>query len=890
MAAPDVWRHDRLAERLLALGLVLTIAGFVLGDWGRLARQMAYGDYPASQTPAAAGAADYPISAAPSAGYASSPEEPHASAQSAPTPSGQNYSAFVQRLWTGTPDLAATKSYRTMTHVEVRPLAVLALIFAAFYWLVRWRNPDVGRGVRRWLTYWLTFVGARLGVLRVAGVAAVPRCAAGSFPFLNCQACEMATGACPVGAVQSAIVAGRFPYLAVGSVLATGAVLGRTVCGWLCPFGMLADIAERFSLRRVQLKAGHWALRFVVLGAVLALPAWMYWRGDTGVHAFCATLCPSGLVYGLLPYYATTGKSAVAASWATLGVVGFHVLVAAVFVFGFFAVSGWLFCHALCPLGAALGLFNRVAMVRVEHDTVKCTGCNKCVAACPVGIQLGDESFLARTSCIACARCIPSCGEGARYWYVHPALEAIMSRVETVRTILTGGEERPALSERAEHAVEDRRARSRKPYGVSFRGRIIRRLLRLLAARPEAMASYAKYATVFYRRLYAGLDERDFESLPILRKETVRDVSPYDLLASDHWSDAIYYGETTGSLGSPTPCFYTEREFRSARRLAHLSAYGPYLEGALQENRSAVNGLAFGFTIAGMTFGDVLQNAGALVANVGSRSTLATPDRIARALVRLRPSVVAAAPIDFLCWARIARDDFPDSADRALGRLRVLMSTAELCSRERQKRIEEHFGLVQINTYACVEGFFALACPCGEQHVLDAYHTEVFDDALTHSSEYGTGRFVFTNLIKRSSPMIRYLLDDQVTIAASDCRFGYRKSIYPHGRWELSAMLGRERVNVAEFEDAIFRHGLFGDYRVHLHEDRLQVELEDYAAGAEAAERARVGLEARFSLPCALELVPFGKLTAYREVRQAKPILKLVDHRVVSTQRVPEVV
>jgi len=35
-------------------------------------------------------------------------------------------------------------------------------------------------------------------------------------------------------------------------------------------------------------------------------------------------------------------------------------------------------------------------------------------------------------------------------------------------------------------------------------------------------------------------------------------------------------------------------------------------------------------------------------------------------------------------------------------------------------------------------------------------------------------------------------------------------------------------------------------------------------------------------------IVPFGKITSYRNVREAKPILKLEDCREVSTQIIPE--
>jgi phenylacetate-CoA ligase len=248
---------------------------------------------------------------------------------------------------------------------------------------------------------------------------------------------------------------------------------------------------------------------------------------------------------------------------------------------------------------------------------------------------------------------------------------------------------------------------------------------------------------------------------------------------------------------------------------------------------------------------------------------------------------VAAAPIDFLGWMRIVREDHPDAYDRVVDRLQVLLSTAELCAPERAKRIGEHFGIEAVDTYACVEGFFSLPCPCGEKHVLPAYHVELFDEDLNRIGEEGTGRFCFTGLVKRSSPMVRYLLDDLVTVFPSKCPHGFRRSVTPHGRWELTVRLGGRNLNVRHFEDVIFRHGLFGDWRVEVHEDRIEAVLEDYAAPPGAAGAVAADLEAEFGLPARMETVPFGEITEYREPRRTKPILKLTDRRPESTQEVP---
>lgn len=60
-------------------------------------------------------------------------------------------------------------------------------------------------------------------------------------PGLNCYSCPGALGACPLGALQSSLsgVLLRFPFYVLGLMLLFGLLFGRTVCGWLCPFGFI---------------------------------------------------------------------------------------------------------------------------------------------------------------------------------------------------------------------------------------------------------------------------------------------------------------------------------------------------------------------------------------------------------------------------------------------------------------------------------------------------------------------------------------------------------------------------------------------------------------------------------------------------------------------------
>ena len=429
------------------------------------------------------------------------------------------------------------------------------------------------------------------------------------------------------------------------------------------------------------------------------------------------------------------------------------------------------------------------------------------------------------------------------------------------------------------------------PTHLSLKARILLALLRRRCLSARGLARYARDNTDYYAETLRDWDGARFEDLPLFTKAQARAISPYDLLSRRLAKKVFLYAETTGSSGSPTPAFFTRGEFHAATLLSYITPYHAMLNGVIKRNRTCVNGLAFGFTVAGMSFGDLLANLGGLVANTGSRSTLATPERIARAIARLRPSVIAATPGDFLAWMRIVREDHPQDYDSVVRNLQVLMSTAELCAASRVARIEEEFDIVHVEIYACVEGFFALPCPCGEKHILPAYHAELFDENLQPLGREGTGRFAFSNLLKRSTPLVRYLLDDWVTISASVCRYGFTTSIVPHGRYELTLPVDGGRIGTRHVEEVLFRHGLFGAYEVTVEADLCRATLEWYAGercvGEPDVDALGADLRKLLSMPVDVRLVDFGTLVDPRAVRPGKPLLRVIDRRPVADQRAP---
>lgn len=333
----------------------------------------------------------------------------------------------VYYLAPGIPDLAAEKVY-SFERVVTHPLVAMGVLFVVMLALRLVRDPDLRLRSRRWLAQWLTFVFSRLGVLRVAGVWPVQRCTAGVFPFLNCHACEMATGACPVGTLQLSLANLRFPSLTLGTILAAGLSTGAMACGWLCPMGMICDIVDKVSLRRLRIPAAAGAARLVILAAVVLLCLGYGLWGHTDPRLnYCSTLCPAGQVLGLAPYYLTTGLPGIEALFAQpaqhstgLIILGLHGLALVAMVALTLLTFGRAFCRYLCPLGAALGLFNTHALVQVVHRPAACTGgdCRLCTEECPVQIDLRQRSLLVQSACIRCGRCVKACPAGARAWTV----------------------------------------------------------------------------------------------------------------------------------------------------------------------------------------------------------------------------------------------------------------------------------------------------------------------------------------------------------------------------------------------------------------------------------------------------------------------------------------
>ena len=232
-------------------------------------------------------------------------------------------------------------------------------------------------------------------------------------PGLNCYSCPGAVGSCPLGSLQ-AVLTGRthkFPFYVLGFLLLFGALFGRLVCGWLCPFGLVQDLLHKIPfVKKLRRLPGERALRYlkyaVLVGFVIVLPLVVLDIVGQGQPWFCKYICPSGTLFAGIPLIASNPPLRAALGWLFTWKAA--VLLALVLL----SIVLWRpFCRYLCPLGAIYGLFNPVAVYRFRIDEDRCTDCGACKAACKLDIDVRRTPNSAE--CVRCGACRRACPHGA---------------------------------------------------------------------------------------------------------------------------------------------------------------------------------------------------------------------------------------------------------------------------------------------------------------------------------------------------------------------------------------------------------------------------------------------------------------------------------------------
>ena len=228
-------------------------------------------------------------------------------------------------------------------------------------------------------------------------------------PGMNCYSCPGAKGSCPIGALQAVIGSPKFKfsYYIVGFLFFVGALIGRGVCGYLCPFGLVQDLLHKIPfVKKIETFKGDKALRkakyLILLVFVILLPLFLVDIIGQGAPYFCKLICPVGMLEGGIPlvWMNTSMRGAVGFLYAWKGLILLLTILLSVIIYR-------PFCKYICPLGAIYSLFNSVSLFRYTLDHQKCIHCGRCKAVCEM--QCDPVKNCNDLECIRCGKCKNAC-------------------------------------------------------------------------------------------------------------------------------------------------------------------------------------------------------------------------------------------------------------------------------------------------------------------------------------------------------------------------------------------------------------------------------------------------------------------------------------------------
>lgn len=232
-----------------------------------------------------------------------------------------------------------------------------------------------------------------------------------------------------------------FPWIALASFLIVGVLIGKSLCGWVCPFGFVQDLVGYVRRKQTDVSARtHSTLvygKYVVLAIALFISvtysAARLIGEDAGygqslgifAQAPFTALSPSEVLFSTLPKMAQGFRFS---GWENLGPdllygvsilpplfwVQFAIMVI-VLVFAVYVPRSW--CRYLCPHGAFMAIMNRFSFIGLRREPFKCEkgACRSCVQVCPTRVPILDlpwEKF-SHPECIYCMKCADACPHSA---------------------------------------------------------------------------------------------------------------------------------------------------------------------------------------------------------------------------------------------------------------------------------------------------------------------------------------------------------------------------------------------------------------------------------------------------------------------------------------------
>jgi phenylacetate-CoA ligase len=321
----------------------------------------------------------------------------------------------------------------------------------------------------------------------------------------------------------------------------------------------------------------------------------------------------------------------------------------------------------------------------------------------------------------------------------------------------------------------------------------------------------------------------DIKKIPFTSKDDLRESYPTGLLAVPH-EDVVRLHTSSGTTGIPTVIYYTKEDLHNWTELLARSIYAT----GSRKGDVFQNMMSYGMFTGGLGLHYGAEKVGMTVIPVGGGNT----KRQLQLMKDFRTTVLHITPSYCLHIHSKLAEFGVSLKDLALKKAYL---GAEPYSENTRKKVEELYGMDAYNSYGLSEMngpgvAFECTYKCGMHIWEDAYFTEVINpstlDLLGHGEE---GEIVFTNLVRRATPLLRYRTRDLSSVSEKPCKCGRTHRLLARitGRSDDMLIIGGVNVFPSQIEEVIMRIPEVGtNYQIYVSRDgsldKLTVKVEIY--------------------------------------------------------------
>jgi polyferredoxin len=198
------------------------------------------------------------------------------------------------------------------------------------------------------------------------------------------------------GVINNIHPSGLFIFVAI---IATGLLLKKAFCSWMCPIGTLSESLWRLGEKLLSgnLRVNRWldyplrSLKYLLL----LFFVWAIWQMDApALKTFIYSPYNKVAEVKMYLFFADISKFAL---WTIFILVLLSIAIK----------NFW--CRYLCPYGGLLGILSWLSPTKITRTKTTCIDCELCTKACPSSIKVHKVKRVWSDECMSCLECVQVC-------------------------------------------------------------------------------------------------------------------------------------------------------------------------------------------------------------------------------------------------------------------------------------------------------------------------------------------------------------------------------------------------------------------------------------------------------------------------------------------------